>query len=197
MSTRTSIAAALLPLLALTACSSGDDSAEAEASKCASVEGELLAADPLEGQPSLEIPLPEGWESNTAMNSEMIRLAVVAPELEKDNLAPNVVVTSEPSPADGQVALDRQLAGLETFADTSGITPEAGEVCGYSAWRFGYEIPEMGQIPARPAEVQVIVVPHGDQAITYTMTAQSTEPVDPAYDEAVDEIFAGVQIGES
>ncbi|GAA3521876.1 hypothetical protein [Dietzia aurantiaca] len=52
----------------------------------------------------------------------------------------------------------------------------------------------MGAIPVRPAEVQVIVVPHEDRSITYTMTALSTAPVDPAFEEAVEEIFSGVQI---
>ena len=197
MSTRTRIAAALIPLLALSACSGGDDAENAEAqasSACAAAEGELLAADSQEGEPTLEVPLPEGWETNTSMNSELIRLAVINPALTKDDFAPNVVVTAETSPADEQAAFDRQLAGLEQVAGTSDVTPERGEICGYSAWTLGYDLPAMGAIPVRPAEVQVIVVPHEDRSITYTMTAQSTAPVDPAFEEAVEEIFSGVQI---
>ena len=128
------------------------------------------------------------------MNSDVIRLAVVNPGLLDQDFAPNIVVTAEPSPADEQAALDRQLAGLGQLSGETDLTPEATDICGYSAWTLGYELPEMGAIPARPAEVQIIVVPDGDQSITYTMTAQAVAPVDPAYEEAVEAIFSGVQI---
>ncbi len=75
MSTRVSLAFLLLPMAVLAGCAA-DGGAEAAAdgspiaagesasneSSCASTDGMLLAADSAEGEPTLEIPLPSGWE---------------------------------------------------------------------------------------------------------------------------------------
>jgi len=203
MSTRSRLAAAALPLLVLTACSAGDDAENPDATGptevtaaagCADVDGELIAADTRAGEPTLEVPLPEGWEDDSTMNSELIRLALINPDLVRDDFAPNIVVTAEPSPADEQAAVDRQVQGIQQATGSADVDREDGEVCGFTSFIADYELPEAGAVPARPARVQVIVVPHGDQTITYTLTAQATAPADPAYAEAVEEIFSGVQI---
>lgn len=226
MSTRTRLAAALVPLLVLAACSGGDDAETADAAgasevtaaplsseatgtgtatdttgpeavsaaECTDVDGELIAADSRDGEPTLKIPALDGWENDSSMNSELIRLALVNPDLVQNDFAPNIVVTAEPSPADEQAALDRQFAGLEQASGATDLTREDGEVCGFASFVADYELPEMGAVPARPARARVIVVPNGDQTITYTLTAQATAPIDPAYSAAVEEAFSGVQI---
>ena len=201
MLTRARAAASLLPLIVLAGCA-GDDSEDSNpaaadsASACAPVEGDLIDADAAPGEPTLALPLPSGWESNTQMNSELVRLAVTNPGISRDGFAPNVVVTAEPSPADVQAAFDRQLAGLEAVADPAGVTPETGEICGHESMTLDYTLPAMGAIPERPAQVQIIVVPHGQETITYAITAQASAPSDPSYEQDLETMFSGVQIND-
>ena len=198
MLTRARVAVALLPLIVLAGCAddgSEDSGTAADAGNaCATVEGDLIDADAAAGEPTLALPFPPGWEPNTQMNSVLLRLAVTNPGIARDGFAPTVVVTAEPSPADVQVAFDQQLAGLETVTDSAGVTPETGEICGYESMTFDYTLPAAGAIPERPAQVQIIVVPHEEETITYTITAQASAPADPSYEQDLETILSGVQI---
>lgn len=165
-------------------------------SSCASTEGILLAADSAEGEPTLEIPVPSSWVPNSQMNSELMRLAVTNPTIARDNFAPSLVVTAEPSPADVQSAFDRQLAGLAELMGPTDVDTTPGTICGFESMSFDYVLPEMGGIPERPATAQIIVVPHGAETITYSVIAQATSPADPSYEKDVETMLAGIQIND-
>lgn len=209
MSTRVSLAVLLLPMAVLAGCAA-DGGAEAAAdgspiaaresatneSSCASTEGMLLAADSAEGEPTFEIPLPSGWEPNSQMNSDLVRLVVSNPTIVRDDFAPSLVVTTERSPADVQSAFDRQLAGLAELTGPSDVETTRGTVCGFESMSFDYLLPEMGTIPERPAKAQIIVVPHGDETLTYSVTAQATSPADPSYEKDVETMLSGIQIND-
>lgn len=202
MSSRRRIAALLLPLLVLAGCtddentgaSSANGDAPAAATQCAPADGELVDAGAQPGEPTLQVPLPDGWERNTQMDSEMIRLALINPGLARDDFAPNLVVTAEPSPAEVDVALDNQLSGIRSMTEQPDLTGAPGEICGHPSLTVHYVLPGLGTIPERPATVQIIVVPHGSQTLIYTMTAQTTAPADPAFERDVAAMLAGVQI---
>lgn len=222
MSLRTLPAVLLVPLLALTACGGGDDapvtagdetpgvmtSAEAaegngaegngagagDDGECADVDGPTIAVEARDGEPQVEIPLPEDWERSTQLDSEMIRLMVGNPSIATGQFVPNVVVTAEPSGADADAAFEAQLAGIRQGFGVEDIDTTEGTVCGHPSMIAEYTAPQMGAAPERPATVQMIVVPGDTGSTTYTMTAQSPEPVDPSFEEDVTTIFEGVQI---
>lgn len=198
MFTRLRTAAVLLPLIALAGCAQDagaddDPAAAAAGTACATVEGELIEADSAPGEPTLQIPVLPGWEPNSQMNSELLRLALTNPGIARDGFAPNVVVTAEPSTTDVQAAFDRQLTALEV-AGLSDPTPEPGEVCGFQSLTLDYTLPAMGAVPERPALAQIIVVPHGEETVTYSITAQATAPADPSYERDLETMLSGVQI---
>jgi len=195
--------AAALGLSLLTACSSIEGtpvtapSSRADgAAACASVDDPLVALNAQPGEPTVELPTPAGWERHTAMDSEIIRLGLVNTGFTRDRFTPNVVATAETSTGDPQAAFELQLTGLRrVYGDSVPATGTPGTVCGYPSWTLDYTLPAQGSIPARPAILQVIVVPRDDSAsTTYTMTAQATAPADPQYEADVRAMFEGVQI---
>lgn len=216
MSLRTLPAVLLLPLLALTACGGADDTpvtagdetpgvtAGAEAKEngtgagddgeCADVDGPTVAVEARDGEPQVEIPLPEDWERTTRTDSEMIRLMLRNPSIGTGQFVPNVVVTAEPADADVDAAFEAQLRGIRQGFGIEDITTTEGAICGHPSMIAEYTAPAMGAVPERPASVQIIVVPGASGSTTYTMTAQSTAPVDPSFEEDVTTIFEGVQI---
>lgn len=148
------------------------------------------------GEPGVEFPLLPGWERNTQMDSELVRFVVSNPELAANGFAPTVVLTAEPSPADPQVALERQLTGISDMLGPDGPATVEGEVCGYPSMGFEYTLPPMAGAPERLAAVQLIVVPHGAEAIAYSVTAQTTEPEDPAYQRDMETMLTGIRISD-
>lgn len=214
MFTRARVAFLLVPMVVLAGCASDDDadtaataggdvtsSADASAdsagnSACADTDAELLEARSEPGEPTVQLPVPEGWERNTQMDSEVVRIVLTNMGIVRDQFAPNIVVTAEPAPADPQEAFAMQLAGAGDMLGTE--TPETveGEVCGFPSMSFEQPVPAMASAPERQIAVQMIVVPHGSGAITYTMTAQATEPADPSYAPALETMFSEIQISE-
>lgn len=214
MTTPVRLAALLLPLAVLAGCSSdggtdtaaggaesvatadGSDGAAGSDGLCATTDAELIAADATPGEPTVQIPQPDGWEPSREMNSDIIRLVLSNQGITRDGFAPNVVLTAEPSSADAQAEFDRQLAGLEEMVDPADVETETGTVCGYESMTVDYLLPPMAGAPERPAKAQIIVVPNGDAAITYAITAQATTPTDPSYDRDLETILTGVQISD-
>ncbi|WP_314036424.1 hypothetical protein [Dietzia sp. CH92] len=218
MSHRHRLAALVVPLVVLAGCSAdqtaqdGATTTEASAAavessaspagtaggdegapgRCGASDAEMAVVSAA-GEPTLEVPQPAGWERNSQLDSELVRQALVNPGLAASGFAPNVVVTAEPSPADVEAAFDRQIAAMRA-SGASEPALERGQVCGFESMTVRHVLPEMGTVPQRPAVVQIIVVPAGAETVTYTMTAQATEPLDPAYERDVAEMFAGVRI---
>lgn len=220
---RRRVAGLLLPLLVLAGCSGGEDTspadavdaaAEAEptavaaaktgsttvagtedpAGSCGAWDGELVAAGTAAGEPTLEVPVPAGWERDTRMDSELVRLALINPGLTAGDFAPNVVVTAEPAPADAEAAIEVQLAGISEFTRRDDLEIDRGETCGHPSATVDYQLPAMGAVPARPATVKIVVVPRGPESVTYTITAQATESVDPTYERDVAAMLEGLRI---
>ena len=204
MSSRSRIAALLLPLVVLAGCAADEDTdasgsngdAPAANPACTPAEGELVDLDAQPGEPTLRIPLPDGWERNTQMDSELIRLVLTNPGLARDAFAPNLVVTAERSPADVDAAFDNQLSGIGDLMGQPDLEGTPGEICGHPSMTVEYTLPSLASAPERPAVVQVVVVPHGSQTLTYAMTAQTPAPADPVYRQDVAAMLAGVQIVE-
>lgn len=226
MFTRARVATLILPLVVLAGCATDDqtdtaapegdstaagtgastsadaaDETNADASApansdCAATDAELIDINSEPGEPTVQIPLLPGWERNTQMDSELVRIVLTNPDLVRDEFAPNIVVTAEPAPADHQEAFDLQLAGVGDMLGPEGPETEEGEVCGFPSMSFEQPVPPMEGAPDRQLAVQMIVVPHGSDAITYTMTAQATEPSDPAYGPALETMFSEIQISD-
>lgn len=214
MSSRPRLAGLLVPALLLAGCAGGNgetslqtgaaapDGPEATAAAavlestdaCATVAGELIPARPETGEPMLEVPLPDGWQRDRQLDSDLVRLALTNPALTRDSFAPNLVVTAEPSPADVEQAIDLQLTGIADLVGPADLHPVRGEICGHPSATVEYTLPPMAAIPERPAVVQIIVVDHDPGTLTYTMTAQATAPADRAYERDVARMLEGVQI---
>lgn len=208
MSNRRRAAALVLPLVLLAACgtdsdSDSDQSASANgdgggaaAGECAAIDGPTADINTTDDEPQLQIPQPEGWERNTQLDSEMVRLALVRPELEVDGFAPNLVVTGEASPADPQGSFEVQLDSIRDDLGVPELSSTEGELCGHPAMTVEYTLPGMGAVPERPATVQMVLVAEGDQAFTYTFTAQSAPETDPSFEDDVRAMLEGVQISD-
>lgn len=208
MSTRRRAAALVLPLFLLAACGTDSDSDSdgsvsangdgggTAAGECAAIDGPTADINTTGDEPQLQIPQPEGWERNTQMDSEIVRLTLVQPELEIDGFAPNLVVTGEASPADPQESFDVQLDSIRDGLGVPEVSSTEGELCGHPAMTVEYTLPEMGSVPERPATVQMVVVAEDDRAFTYTFTAQSAPETDPAFEEDVRAMLEGVQISD-
>lgn len=212
MSHRSRAAALILPLFVLTACGTGSgdpapadggggtataaETETATAGACAEATGPMAEISTAGDEPQMQIPQPEGWERNTQMDSEIVRLALVNPALAEGGFAPNLVVTGEASPADPQEAFDVQLTSIRDGLDAPELDSTEGQLCGHPAMTVEYTLPAMGGVPERPATMQMVVVSSGDQAFTYTFTAQSAPETDQAFDDDVRAMLASVQISD-
>lgn len=219
MLTRARVAALLLPVIVLAGCSADDaddaetattenettaaadsaDSADASApanTECAATDAELIEINSQPGEPTVKLPLLPGWERNTQMDSEMVRIVLTNPGLARDEFAPNIVMTAEPAPADPQEAFDLQMAAVGDMLGPEVPEVVEGEVCGFTSMSFEQPVPPMAGAPDRQIAVQMIVVPNGPDAIAYTMTAQATEPSDPAYRPDLETMLTQIQISD-
>lgn len=200
MSNRRRAAALILPMFLLAACGTdSDESASAngdQASACAPATGPMVEINTTGDEPQMQIPQPDGWERNTQMDSEIVRLALVNPGLAEGGFAPNLVVTGEASPADPQESFEVQISSIRDGLGVPELSSTEGELCGHPTMTVEYMLPEMGGVPERPATMQIVVVDEGEQAFTYTFTAQSTAETDPAFDDDISSMLESVQISD-
>lgn len=200
--TRTVLAVVLSSGLAVSAagCSGNKPSAE----KCETVAAPLTDVPTRTDQePKLRIPVPEGWERATQMDSEQIRFAIRNPKLSADGFTPNAVVTLQKAPSDigkPDQILQAQTDQLVKKLKLTDVNSTSTKVCGASALSSSYTTPEMKlgkklpSIPARKATSLGVVYRGGDAYYVATLTVQTVKADNEAYVKDSEQILKGFQI---
>ncbi len=195
------LAATLVVLTgSLAGCSGNKPSAE----KCQTVSAPLTDIPTRTDQePKLRIPVPEGWERNTEMDSEQIRFAIRSPKLAAEGFVPNAVVTLQRAPTDigkPEQILQAQTDQLTKKLKLTDVSSTATKVCGAPALSSAYTTPEikLGKkippVPARKATSLGMVYRGGDTNYVATLTVQTVKADDPTYLADSEMILKGFQI---
>jgi hypothetical protein len=181
-------------------CSGGKPSAD----KCDTVAAPLSDIPTRTDQePKLRLPVPDGWERSTQMDSEQIRFAIRSPKLSADGFTPNAVVTLQRAPADlgkPDQILQAQTDQLVKKLNLKDVSSTPGKVCGAPALSSSYTTPEMKlakqmpPIPPRRATSLGVVYRASDANYVATVTVQSVKADDPTYAKDSQEILNGFQI---
>jgi len=199
------VAIAMTAVLAagLTGCGGGPLSAD----RCAAVAVPLSDIPTRTDQePRMRIPVPTGWERNTAVDSESIRFAIRNNDLAADGFKPNAVVTLQQVPLDvgkPEQILTAQNDQLSKKLRVTDLTSTATQVCGSPAMSTSYTAPEVDlskrnpkapKIPARTATSLGVVFKSGDANYVATLTVQTVRPDDPTYQQDSADILKGFQL---
>ncbi len=199
---RTVVAVALACGLAMaaTGCSGNKPSAE----KCETVAAPLADIPTRTDQePKLRIPVPEGWERATKMDSEQIRFAIRNPKLAADGFTPNAVVTIQKAPSDigkPDQILQAQTDQLVKKLKLTDVNSTPTKVCGAPALSSSYTTPEMQlskklpTIPPRKATSLGVVYRGGDAYYVATVTVQTVKADNQTYVQDSEQILKGFQI---
>ena len=197
-------AAAALLVAGLVVSTAGCSGGKPSADKCDTVSAPLSDIPTRTDQePKLRIPVPEGWERATKMDSEQIRFAIRNPKLAADGFTPNAVVTLQKAPSDigkPDQILQAQTDQLVKKLKLTDVNSTSTKVCGASALSSTYTTPEinlgkkMPQIPARKATSLGVVYRGGDSYYVATLTVQTVKADDQTYVKDSGEILKGFQI---
>lgn len=200
--------AAMALLLVVAGCSKQAPSSEAgnpaagssataspAAAECAAVDAPLTDIDSNDDEPALSIPQPPGWEPAPDVSNEIIAFAMVNTGLVSAGFAPTAVVTHES--VEGVVPADSIFESNRSTLTSAGgtdlaVTPST--VCGLAAERVEYTCPTTGQVGPRPCRLLNVVAPAGNRTYLFTVTVQTTDPTNPAYQRDSDAILAGFQV---
>ncbi|MBX7434816.1 LpqN/LpqT family lipoprotein [Mycobacterium sp. Y57] len=147
-------------------------------------------------EPRLRIPIPQGWERNSTMDSQIIRYAIVAQDLVADGFTPNAVVTLESvrgNSSPDQV-FEQNRDNLVRMMNASDLDTETNTTCGFPSETTEYTAPAMGSIPQRPVIMHAVVATYGGVTHLATLTIQTTDPDNPTYQDDADEIVEGFQV---
>lgn len=204
--TRAARAAAVLAatLVVVTGSLAGCSGNKPSAEKCQTVSAPLTDIPTRTDQePKLRIPVPEGWERNTEMDSEQIRFAIRSPKLAAEGFVPNAVVTLQRAPADigkPEQILQAQTDQLTKKLKLTDVSSTATKVCGAPALSSAYTTPEikLGKkippVPARKATSLGVVYRSGDTNYVATVTVQTVKADDPTYMADSEMILTGFQL---
>ncbi len=199
---RVAVSAALAAavLASATGCSGSKPSAE----KCQTVSAALTDIPTRTDQePKLRIPVPEGWERSTQMDSEQIRFAIRSPKLSADGFVPNAVVTLQRAPTDlgkPEQILQAQTDQLTKKLSLTDVSSTQTKVCGAPALSSTYTTPEMKlgknipPVPARKAASLGVVYRGGDANYVATVTVQTVKADNQTYVADSETILTGFQI---
>lgn len=186
--------------MAATGCSGNKPSAE----KCETVAAPLADIPTRTDQePKLRIPVPEGWERATKMDSEQIRFAIRNPKLAADGFTPNAVVTIQKAPSDigkPDQILQAQTDQLVKKLKLTDVNSTSTKVCGAPALSSSYTTPEMQlskklpTIPPRKATSLGVVYRGGDAYYVATVTVQTVKADNQTYVQDSEQILKGFQI---
>lgn len=195
-----SVAASALLGMSSAACSVSKPTAE----KCQTVPGALTDIPTRTDQePKMRIPVPQGWERSTKMDSENIRFAIRNQGLTADGFAPNAVVTLQKINSDlgkPQQLLDAQNEQLSRKLKVTDMKSVPAEVCGALAMSTTYTAPEVKvnpkvpTIPPRRATSLGVVYKAGDVSYVVTLTVQTVKPDDQTYVKDSETILKGFQM---
>lgn len=156
----------------------------------------------------MRIPVPQGWERATKLDSEQIRFSIRNQGLTADGFTPNAVVTLQKVPGDigkPDQILQAQQEQLNKKLKLTDVTTTSTSVCGATALSSTYTTPELklpamrGQkappaIPPRKATSLGMVYRAGDNNYVATVTVQTIKPDNPTYVKDTDEILKGFQL---
>jgi hypothetical protein len=197
---RVAVAAGVAVALAMSGCSGNKPSAE----KCQTVSAPLTDIPTRTDQePKLRIPVPEGWERSTQMDSEQIRFAIRSPKLSADGFVPNAVVTLQRAPTDlgkPEQILQAQTDQLTKKLNLTDVASTPTKVCGAPALSSTYTTPEIKigkkipTVPARKAASLGVVYRGGDANYVATVTVQTVKADDQTYKADSETILNGFQI---
>ncbi len=149
-----------------------------------------------DSEPLLRIPVPDGWERNSMMDSAIIRYTIVAADLISNDFAPNAVVTLESvrgTQAPEEV-FEQNRANLESGLGAFDLQTESNTTCGLPSETTRYIAPPMGPAPERPIIMHAVVAEDGGSTYLATLTIQTTDPADPRYISDSQEIVDGFQM---
>ncbi|WP_234714767.1 LpqN/LpqT family lipoprotein [Mycobacteroides immunogenum] len=135
------------------------------------------------------MPAPNGWQYSAAMNSPVIRGAVVNSSLRANNFSPNAVVTLEDltgKAPSAQQGVDAEVASLEQ-GGMAVQSRTAGTVCGHPSSTITYTLQN------RPATALITAVEDGPKIWAAVLTIQTTEPDNPTYAADKQTILTGFQ----
>ena len=151
----------------------------------------------------MRIPVPQGWERSTKMDSEQIRFAIRNPDLTDDGFTPNAVVTLQKVAADigrPEQILQAQNDQLTKKLKLTDLASTPTEVCGSPALSSTYTAPEVSlpgrgqRIPPRTAKSLGVVFEAGDVNWVVTVTVQTVQPDNPTYVSDSAQIIKGFQV---
>jgi hypothetical protein len=171
--------------------------APASASDCTSVDAPMTSIpDHTDEEPVMKIPQPEGWERVTMMDSQLIRFTMRNEAMAKDGFAPTAVVTLESHPGitEPREVFDAQLDALKSGIGATDVSVRESTVCELPAETIDYTTPQLGALPPHPASVLTAVMPTEDDTYAMTMTVQSADPGNPAFQHDAEMIATGFQM---
>lgn len=199
---RAPLFAALAALLAVTAAGCASD--KPSAGKCQAVPAALTDIPTRTDQePKMRIPVPQGWERSTQMDSENIRFAIRNQALAVDNFTPNAVVTLQKVSSDlgrPEQLLDAQNQQLAKKLKANDMTSSPADVCGSPAVSSTYTAPELKlspkvpTIPPRKATSLGVVYKSGEVTYVATLTVQTVRPDNQTYVKDSETILKGFQL---
>jgi hypothetical protein len=171
--------------------------AGATASDCTSVDAPMTSiAEHSDEEPVMKIPQPAGWERVTMMDSQLIRFTMRNEALAKDGFAPTAVVTLESHPgiAEPRDVFDAQQDGLKSGIGATNVSATETTLCELPAETIDYMTPQLGILPPHPARVVTAVMQTENDTYAMTMTVQSADPGNPAYQRDAETILTGFQM---
>lgn len=203
------IAAALLIMVAAAGCSSepasqspsspsssAPSATESSSLECAAVDAPMLEIPARgDGEPKMAIPAPPGWERSTALDSELIRFALVNQSLASGGFAPNVTVTLEQIAGEqtADAVFEAQRTSLANQGGATDMKSTPGTLCGQPAETVDYTGAPVGGVPSRPVTVLLSALPSGDRTYSVTVTVQALDAQNPTYQQDSATILDGFQ----
>ncbi len=146
-------------------------------------------------EPKVEIPQPAGWTRNTQLDNNIVRLALVNPQLDAHGFTSNLVVTIEN--ATGKAASPQALIRAEEPAsvkEDASFTSTPGTLCGFESATNRYHLPPSGTLPERSVTGLVVAVPVGNSLYGITVTVQTADADNPQYTKDLDTVLAGFAV---
>jgi len=193
-----------VPVTAVALTVSGCSGTKPSADKCDSVSAPMTDIPTRTDQePKLRIPVPEGWERSTKMDSESIRFSIRAQGLTADGFTPNAVVTMQKVAGDigkPMQILQAQQDQLTKKLNLKDVSTTETKVCGAPALSSSYKTPElklgpnMPSLPERSATSLSAVYRSSDANYVATLTVQTIKPDDAAYTKDSQMIVKGFQL---
>ena len=171
--------------------------AGASASDCKSVDAPLTSIpDQNDEEPVMKIPQPDGWERVTMMDSELIRFTMRNTGMAVDGFGPTAVVTleSHPGVSDPKEVFDAQQSVLESGVGATDVHATDATLCELPAVLIDYTTPTIGPIPPHPAKVLCAVLQTDKRTFAMTLTLQTGDPGNPAYQRDSETILTGFQM---